>query len=130
MDKPGSGLSHVHPLDADRVVTAQAQLITAEDAGRLAGLLGLLSDPVRSRVLIALGAVERLCVGDLAMALEVSEDAVSYGLKLLRAAGFVTFKKQGRVVFYELAPRFPHDLVEHCLRQLLSVTEPVGHGAT
>ena len=116
-------IEHEHPVDPARVGKAKAALISAEEASRLAGLLGLLSDPVRSRILIALGSAERLCVGDLALALEVSEDAVSYALKLLRTAGLVTFHKEGRVVFYRLAARFPHELAEHCLRQLLSITE-------
>ena len=116
-------IDHEHPVDPARVDRARAVLISADEAARLAGLLGLLSDPVRSRILIALGAGERLCVGDLALALEVSEDAVSYALKLLRTAGLVTFQKEGRIVFYQLAARFPHELAEHCLRQLLSITE-------
>jgi DNA-binding transcriptional ArsR family regulator len=118
-----STIEHEHPVDPARVDTARAALISAEEAARLAGLLGLLSDPVRSRILIALGSAQRLCVGDLALALEVSEDAVSYALKLLRTAGLVTFQKEGRIVFYQLAARFPHELAEHCLRQLLSITE-------
>ena len=52
----------------------------------------------------------------------VSEDAVSYGLKLLRTAGLVTFRKEGRVVYYALAEAFPHPLLEHCLRQLLQIS--------
>jgi ArsR family transcriptional regulator, lead/cadmium/zinc/bismuth-responsive transcriptional repressor len=114
-------LGHAHPVDGDAVAAARTAVISAEDAGRLAGLLGLLSDPVRSRILMALGRVERLCVGDLALALDVSEDAVSYGLKLLRTAGLVVFQKQGRAVYYRLAPTFPHDLADHCLRQLLTI---------
>ncbi len=70
------------------------RLISLDEAGRLAGLLGLIADPVRSRLLFALAAVERLCVGDLALALEVSDDAVSYGLRLLRTAGLVTFRRK------------------------------------
>ena len=35
------------------------------------------------------------------------EDAVSYGLKLLRTAGLVTFRKDGRVIYYRLARRLP-----------------------
>lgn len=112
------------PVDAEGVATAKADLITTEDAGRLAGLLGLLADPVRSRVLFALATVERLCVGDLALALDVSHDAVSYGLRMLRTAGLVKFRKEGRVVFYELAPAFPHPLLEHCLRELLGMAVP------
>ena len=119
-----TALPHDHPVDAERVTTARERLISLDDAGRLAGLLGLIADPVRSRLLFALAAVDRLCVGDLALALDVSDDAVSYGLRILRTAGLVTFRKEGRVVYYSLAPSFPHPLLEHCLRQLLSVAVP------
>ena len=34
------------------------------------------------------------------------------------------FGKEGRVVYYSLAPSFPHPLLEHCLRQLLTVAVP------
>jgi ArsR family transcriptional regulator, lead/cadmium/zinc/bismuth-responsive transcriptional repressor len=118
---------HLHPVDPEGVAASRAQLISLDDAGRLAGLLGLLADPVRSRVLFALSTVERLCVGDLAVALDATEDAVSYGLRMLRTAGLVTFHKEGRVVFYSLAPTFPHPLLEHCLRELLRIAAPRGN---
>jgi DNA-binding transcriptional ArsR family regulator len=110
-----------HPVDSAGVATAAGELISVDDADRLARLLGLLSDPVRSRILFALAAVDRLCVGDLALALGASEDAVSYGLRMLRTAGLVRFRKEGRVVFYSLAQTFPHPLLEHCLRELLRI---------
>jgi hypothetical protein len=37
--------THSHPVHADAVLTAQSELISVEEAGRLAGLLGLLADP-------------------------------------------------------------------------------------
>jgi len=115
-------LLHDHPVDPERVAQARARGISAEDAGRLSSLLSLLSDPARTRILYALDLVEELCVGDLALALDISEDAASYGLKLLRTAGFVQTRKQGRVVFYRLADRFPEPLLEHCLRELISLS--------
>ena len=115
---------HDHPVDPERVVAARGAVVSLDDAGRLAGLLGLIADPVRSRLLFALSAVQRLCVGDLALALDVSDDAVSYGLRMLRTAGLVTFRKEGRVVYYALAPTFPHALLEHCLRELLAIAAP------
>lgn len=69
-------------------------MLTADEARRLAGLLGMLADPVRSRILFALVAGE-LCVGDLALALDANEDQVSYALKMLRLAGLVSFRKDG-----------------------------------
>ena len=47
-----------------------------------------MADPVRLRLIYALDIVEELCVGDLALALDVSEDSVSYALRLLRTAGW------------------------------------------
>jgi DNA-binding transcriptional ArsR family regulator len=120
-----SQLDHDHPVDPERVAAARQALISEPEARRLADLLGLVADPIRSRILLALGSAEPLCVGDLALALDATDDAVSYALKLLRTAGFVSNRKDGRVVFYSLAPGFPHQLVEHCLRQLLTIS-PVG----
>jgi ArsR family transcriptional regulator, lead/cadmium/zinc/bismuth-responsive transcriptional repressor len=115
---------HDHPVDQARVAAARADLLSVGDAGRLAGLLGLLADPVRSRILFALLAAGELCVGDLALALDVTEDQVSYAVKMLRLAGLVSFRKDGRVVFYRLGDGFPHQLLEHCLRQLLTIAVP------
>jgi DNA-binding transcriptional ArsR family regulator len=115
-------LDHARPVDPTRVRQARDGLISDTDARRLAELLALVADPVRSRILMALGSVDSLCVGDLALALDVSEDAVSYALKLLRTAGLVANRKEGRVVHYRLADGFPHQLVEHCLRQLLTIS--------
>jgi ArsR family transcriptional regulator, lead/cadmium/zinc/bismuth-responsive transcriptional repressor len=119
-----SPLGHDHPVDAGRVTAARAGGLSAGDAGQLAELLGILADPARSRILFALGAAGELCVGDLALALEVTEDQVSYALKLLRLARLVSFRKDGRVVFYRLSDGFPHQLLEHCLRQLLTIASP------
>jgi ArsR family transcriptional regulator, lead/cadmium/zinc/bismuth-responsive transcriptional repressor len=117
---------HEHPVSPERVGAARAGLLSAEDAGRLAGLLGMLADPVRSRILFGLSTAGELCVGDLALALDVTEDQVSYALKMLRLAGLVSFRKDGRMVFYRLSNGFPHPLLEHCLRQLLTIA---GRGA-
>lgn len=113
---------HAHPVDPDRVASARGRLPSRDDAARLTSVLSLLADPTRARVLYALDVVEELCVGDMALALEATEDAVSYALRLLPTAGFVTSRKDGRVVFYRLADGFPEPLREHCLRQLIELS--------
>jgi DNA-binding transcriptional ArsR family regulator len=57
-----------------------------------------------------------------AHALDLTEDAVGYGLRLLRTAGLVSRRKDGRVVYYRLADGFPEPLREHCMRQLLELS--------
>jgi DNA-binding transcriptional ArsR family regulator len=122
---PRPTLDHDHPVDADRVALARDHVLSADDAARLASLLSLMADPVRSRLLDALDLVGELCVGDLALALGVSEDAVGYGLRILRTAGLVQTRKAGRVVYYRLATDFPEPLLEHCLRQLVELSRAV-----
>jgi DNA-binding transcriptional ArsR family regulator len=117
-----SATDHLHPIDPDRVAHARSRLPNADDAARLTGLLSLMADPVRLRLIYALDIVDELCVGDLALALDVSEDSVSYALRLLRTAGLVVTRKDGRVVFNRLAADFPAPLRDHCLRQLIALT--------
>lgn len=113
---------HHHPIDPDRVAHARSRLPSADDAARLTSLLSLMADPVRLRLIYALDVAEELCVGDLALALDASEDSVSYALRLLRTAGLLVIRKQGRVVYNRLADDFPAPLRDHCLRQLIALT--------
>jgi ArsR family transcriptional regulator, lead/cadmium/zinc/bismuth-responsive transcriptional repressor len=115
-------LTHAHPVDSRSVAQARATVLETADAQRLGDLLGLLADPIRVRVLFALVAVDELCVGDLGQVLDISMDQSSYALKLLRGAGLVQSRRAGRVVYYRLADGFPHQLLEHCLHQLLSIS--------
>jgi DNA-binding transcriptional ArsR family regulator len=117
-------LDHDHPINPAALKQAQEGVLDRDEAERLAGLLAVLSDQVRARLLFALVSVEELCVGDLTLALgDVSEDQTSYALKTLRNAGLVQTRRDGRVINYRLADGFPHQLLEHCLRQLLTITE-------
>lgn len=116
-----TGTTHSHPVDASGVEQAQETLISTAEADRLASLLGILADPVRVRILFALASVDELCVGDLAVALGISMDQSSYALKQLRGAGVVGSRRDGRVIYYRLAEGFPHQLLEHCLRELLKI---------
>ncbi|GAC1444497.1 MAG: metalloregulator ArsR/SmtB family transcription factor [Mycobacteriales bacterium] len=112
-------------LDPERVAHARDRLPSADDAVRLTALLSLMADPVRLRILYALDLTEELCVGDLALALGANEDQVTYALRLLRTAGLVIGRKQGRTVYNRLAQDFPEPLREHCMRQLIEITRRV-----
>ncbi len=112
---------HAHPINPLGVEEAQRSVLSPSEAERLASLLGVLADPVRVRILFALASVDELCVGDLALALDLSMDQSSYALKQLRGAGVVGSRRDGRVIHYRLADGFPHQLLEHCLHELLKI---------
>ena len=94
---------HDHPVDPERVAAARADGIPNGEAQLIGASLSLMVDPVRLRILAALLVTEELCVGDLALALDTTEDAVSYALRLLRTAGLVRRRREGRMAYYRLA---------------------------
>jgi ArsR family transcriptional regulator, lead/cadmium/zinc/bismuth-responsive transcriptional repressor len=94
----------------------QTETLTVEKAQRMSEFLGFLADTNRLRILSML-ADEEMCVGDLAIALGMNESAVSHQLRTLRAIRLVSFRKQGRHVFYRLQDHHVLDfykaIVEH-----------------
>jgi DNA-binding transcriptional ArsR family regulator len=88
----------------------------------MAGLLTLLADPLRARILSALLLTEEMCVGDLALALDATEDAVSCALRLLRTAGLVRRRREGRMGYYRLRDGGAREALEASLEQLRRLT--------
>lgn len=77
----------------------------------LAEIFRLLGDPTRLRLLEALSG-EELCVCDLAALIAMTSSAVSHQLRLLRTAGLVRYRKQGKMVYYALNDAHVQDLFE------------------
>ncbi|CAN5922566.1 hypothetical protein BH23ACT10_BH23ACT10_29520 [soil metagenome] len=96
-------LAHEHPIDPQRVEVTRQRVLSAEEGERAAMTLRLLGDPVRARIVSALAETDELCVGDLALVLDVSDSSISHALRLLRTAGVVRNRRDGRVIYYRLA---------------------------
>ena len=108
-------------MDPDRVETARSEAIPSGEAHELAALLTLLADPLRARILSALLATGEMCVGDLALALGASEDSTSYALRLLRTAGLVLRRSEGRMGYYRLRDGDFRDRLVATVEQLRSL---------
>jgi DNA-binding transcriptional ArsR family regulator len=92
----------IRMVDPARVADTRQRLLDLDEAERLAGLFRLLGDRSRIRILFALAEAGELCVCDLAAAVDVAETAVSQALRLLRTAGVVRARRDGRQVWYRL----------------------------
>ena len=68
----------------------------------LAQMFKLLADETRLRILDMLGARKELCVRDLWERLGQSQPAVSHHLGLLRMAGLVDTRHEGKHIYYRL----------------------------
>ncbi|XFA73224.1 metalloregulator ArsR/SmtB family transcription factor [Thermosynechococcaceae cyanobacterium Okahandja] len=90
-----------HPYDAEALAQVGDRLLSVEKAQRMAQFFGLLADANRLRI-VSLLAAKELCVGDIALALGMSESAVSHQLRILKTMRLVSFRRQGRHMFYQL----------------------------
>jgi len=68
-----------------------------------ARLFHALSDPTRLRVVELLRHGER-CVCDLTEAAEAAQSRLSFHLKVLKDAGLVSDRREGRWIYYEVRP--------------------------
>jgi len=90
-------------IDPDQVCDATAVLADGDRLRRTAGVLDALGDVGRLSILLALHHAGDLCVSDLAVAVGMSDSAVSHALRLLRAHDMVTAHRDGRLVRYQVA---------------------------
>lgn len=67
----------------------------------------LLSDETRLRCLCIIAREGRLCVGEIAVALDLSQPKISRHLALLRANGVLNDVRQGQWVFYQVSSDLP-----------------------
>ena len=68
-----------------------------------AGLLAVVADPVRWRLLAHLAGGETRCVCDLQPVAGVAANLLSYHLKVLRGAGLVRARRRGRWMDYTIS---------------------------
>lgn len=67
----------------------------------LAELFKVFGDTTRIKILYALFE-EEMCVCDIATLLNMTQSAISHQLRVLKSAGLVKYRKEGKVVYYSL----------------------------
>ncbi len=89
-------------LDLETAEELRRQRIAPAAAMRAAERARALADPTRLTIATALAGAEELCVCDLAWIAERSQNLVSHHLKVLRFAGLVAPRREGKMVMYTL----------------------------
>lgn len=92
----------VKHVDAGLVASVSDSLLDVDEANDLAAMFRLLGDPTRVRILFALLESGELCVCDIAAAVDTTDTKVSQAMRLLRGAGVVRNRRDGRNIFYRL----------------------------
>jgi ArsR family transcriptional regulator, lead/cadmium/zinc/bismuth-responsive transcriptional repressor len=91
-----------HLVHLDNVRSIQTQILCPDKAQQMAEIFGILADPNRLRLISALFSSE-LCVCDLAALTKMTESAVSHQLRLLKVMRLVSYRREGKNVYYSLA---------------------------
>ena len=107
----------VNVIDRDKILLAQKSMPESIILAETADVFSLLGDFSRVRILQALSTTE-LCVCDLAAILETTSSAVSHQLRLLRAKGIVSFRKEGKIAYYSLADEHVHQLLTQMIKHI------------
>ena len=98
-DIPQCEFMFVHPETIEKITKAMPDDDTLIDLSELFKVFG---DSTRIKILSALSGGE-LCVCDISTILGMTSSAVSHQLKILKNAGLVSFRREGKTVFYALA---------------------------
>jgi ArsR family transcriptional regulator, lead/cadmium/zinc/bismuth-responsive transcriptional repressor len=90
------------------VKAAMSALPNQRVVARVADLLGLLGNPTRLNILLALHSRRantntELCVCDLSIVARASKSMTSHQLRLLRTSGLVRQRRAGKMMYYRLS---------------------------
>ena len=76
----------------------------------MCSFFSVFSDVTRVKILSAL-AISELCVTDISQLLYLNQTTVSHQLKLLRDAGLVDYRRDGKIIFYRIANEQINDIM-------------------
>lgn len=100
-------VTYIHP---DREKEVKEYLPKEAVFYDLVNFYGIFSDITRLKMLSALSITE-LCVTDLALALNLNQTTVSHQLRTLRDAGFVGFRREGKIIYYRVVNRYINEVM-------------------
>ena len=99
-------------IDEEHVCDAIRGINGAGGVPDAAERFGIVGDPTRLTILLAIYHAGPIAVSDLAVAGNLQDTTVSQALRILRAKGVVTAVRDGRVMRYQLADERIAELLE------------------
>ncbi len=86
---------------------------------KLANLFSLISDETRLKIIIfLLEKGEEYCVNKISETLSINQPAVSQQMRILRNAGIVTFRRDGKFIRYTISDTHIEEVIKIGLKYL------------
>ena len=114
-------LPHDHGQNEEKIVE---KLPTVEECRRVAEIFKQISDGTRLRILWFLCHCEE-CVSNISAAMEMSDPAVSHHLKVLKNAGLIVSRRDGKEIYYKLADTLVAEHIHQISEEIFQITCPM-----
>ncbi len=101
----------------ERVNRTRNNLPEEEIIQKLADFFDALGNPTRLKILLSLVG-EELCTCDLSYITNLSVSAISHQLRILKDRRIVTYRKDGKNVFYRLEDKHIVDILKASLQHM------------
>ena len=116
-----SRLPHNHGQNEEIILE---NLPTVEACKMVADIFKQISDGTRLRILWFLCHCEE-CVSNISAAMEMSDPAVSHHLKVLRNAGLIVSRREGKEIYYKLADTLVAEHIHEICEEIFQITCPL-----
>ncbi len=96
------------------VTTVEDRMLNALTFRRSANFFKVMGNETRFKILWALNHHE-MCVCDLSILVGMTKSAISHQLAVLRAAELVTFRRDGKLIYYSIADAHVSTMLYNCV---------------
>ena len=104
-------------VNPEQTETLLQKVPAAENITRMSAVFQALQSDTRLKILFLLRQKE-MCVCELEQALEVTQSAISHGLRTLRQLDLVRVRREGKFTVYYIADEHVRTLIEMCLEHV------------
>lgn len=91
-----------------------------DKCSKIAEFYAIFADTTRVRILSTLSIAE-MCVGDISYMLRTNQTTVSHQLRVLRDAGMVKSRREGKIIVYSIDNKYISDVMVTAVDNLESV---------
>ncbi len=104
-------------MDSKQIENLLQKAPDSESITRMAAVFQALQSDTRLKILFLLRQKE-MCVCELEQALNVTQSAISHGLRTLRQLDLVRVRREGKFTIYFIADEHVRTLIEMCLEHV------------
>lgn len=114
---------HNHNQNAEKMIEKMPE---NKDFEKVSALFQLISDPTRLKIMWLLCHCEE-CVNDIACAVNMSAPAVSHHLRLLKQAGLLSSRREGKEMYYKLSDDAQAQLLHRSIDDIFDIQCPINN---